>query len=245
MLWLYISEPRLPALLGGWKLAQFSVDNQWNVTFMRRAPFFLCFFPLWGKTNNLQPWICGRSVVRWRAMPSERENHFSSRLTCNLSFLSSFHCVFLSRLFCQSVCSLFYFPGLDILFYLVSSPILCYDFFYFFLFQGLMYLQTWQKDPLWNVLYRILWFEQEVEWCHWQGRVVLRDFKLKLVFFHASAALWASVLCTTCHVLKTSITRVEKHTCTDTRRPLGLGDFILNSHYIFARNYFDVLFKSD
>lgn len=65
----------------------------------------------------------------------------------------------------------------------------------FLLFEGLRYLQTRQKDPLWNVLYRILWFEQEVEWCHWQGRIVLRDFKLNLVIFlYASTALSLGVV---------------------------------------------------
>lgn len=124
---------------------------------------------------------------------------------------------------------LFSLPARDILFYLVSSPILCYDFFLWF--QGLRYLQTWQKDPLWNVFCIILWFEQEVEWCHWQGRIVLCDIKLKLVLF----------LCFNCivslgvvHDIQTSITRAEKHSCTDTWWPLGLGDYILNIHYIVA-----------
>lgn len=137
------------------------------------------------KTNNLQPRICGRSAVWWWAMLSERENHFSSRLACNLSFLSSFHCVFLSHLFCQSVCGLFYF---------IFSPNPWYfDFgsnfvvlFFSLLSQGKANTGVFSKVPLLNVLYKILSFEQEVEWCHSQGRVVLCDSSahlLKLYFW--------------------------------------------------------------
>lgn len=98
--------------------------------------FFFASFLCEEKTNNLQPRICGRSAVRWRATLSERENHFSSRLTCNLSFLSSFHCVFLSRLFCQSVCGLFYFVFSPSLWYFVlssfESNFVLWFFFYYF-----------------------------------------------------------------------------------------------------------------
>lgn len=205
--------------------------------------FFFASFLCEEKTNNLQPRICGRSAVRWRAMLSERENHFSSRLTCNLSFLSSFHCVFLSRLFCQSFCGLLY---------LVFSPSPWYFVLSSFESNFVLWFFYCLKD--WGIYKpdkRIF-----CEMCCTEsfglnrklndviGRAGLFYVILNLIwsFFFMLQLHWASVLCRTCHVSKTSITRAEKHSCTDTRWPLGLGDYILNIHYIFARNYFNVLF---
>ncbi len=159
--------------------------------------FFFASFLCEENTNNLQPRICGRSAVWCRAMPSERENHFSSRLTCNLSFLSSFHCVFLSRLFCQSVCGLYFVFSPSPWYFVLSSfesNFVLWFFFYDFKAWGF-----YKPDK------RIL-----CEMCCTESFGLNRKLSdvigrpglfyvilnLNWYFYYASAALWASVLCT-------------------------------------------------
>lgn len=91
------------------------------------------------------------------------------------------------RLFCQSVCGLhFVFSPRPWDF--VPSPFESNFVLWFF---SLLFQSRARTEVFTNLTEGCFvkcvvqnWCEQEVEWCHWQGRIVLRDFKLKMLQMH-------------------------------------------------------------